>query len=244
VSQICNVVVTGAGSGIGRALCVGLSSDGYRVIGTGRRRDALEATAKHCAEGNFFWREMDVADADAVAAGFSAIEKEHGPVDALVSNAAIYQRGYFLDMSAQQWTSEIMINLVGAANCCRAVLPGMLERQSGRIVIVGSLADLNPIPASSAYSASKGGLHALVKALASEIDRARYPNVLVNELNPGATRTAMSEAGHAPEAVYPAAKRLLETPAGGPTGRMFALDREIRLNEGLKARLKRLVLRR
>lgn len=244
VSLLRNVVVTGAGSGIGRALCIGFSSDGHRVIGVGRRGDSLESTAKLCADGNFFWRALDVADADAVAAGFAAIEQEHGPIDALISNAAIYQRRYFLDMTAQEWTSEILINLCGAANCCHAVLPGMLQRQLGRIVIIGSLADLDPIPASSAYSASKGGLHALVKALASEIDRIRYPNVLVNELNPGATRTAMSEAGHPPEAVYPAAKRLLEAASGGPTGRMFGLDREIHVNEGLKAKVKRLLFGR
>jgi len=235
------VVVTGAGSGIGRALCVGLTSDGYQVVGIGRGGDALAATAALCHRDTFSWRCIDVADSNAVAAGFAAIEAESGPVYGLICGAAIYQRRYFLDLTAEEWTYEILVNLCGPAYCCRALLPGMLERQAGRIVIVGSLADTSPIPASSAYSTSKGGLHALVRALVSEIDRARYPNVLINELLPGETRTAMSDVGHPPSAVYPFAKRLIEMSAGEPTGRIFALDREIFLDERLKARLLRML---
>jgi len=117
----------------------------------------------------------------------------------------------------------------------------MLERNAGRIINVGSLADINPIPASSAYSVSKGGLHSLTRALSAEIDRDRYPNVLINELNPGANKTKMSSTGQEPAEVYPWAKQLVDLPTGGPTGRMFLNGGEIRPGEGIKARIKRLL---
>jgi NAD(P)-dependent dehydrogenase (short-subunit alcohol dehydrogenase family) len=162
----------------------------------------------------------------------------------MICNAAVYPRDYFLDQPAEDWTRTIVVNVAGVANCCRAVLPEMLARNAGRIVVMGSLADMNPIAASSAYSASKGALHALVRAIASEIDPRRFPNVLINEFNPGATRTAMSEAGEDPAVLYPRVRRLVDFPAGGPTGRMFVRDREFRPNESLKGKIGRVVLGR
>lgn len=242
MSQWKNVVVTGAGTGIGQALSLCFASDGYNVVGLGRTISTLQDTQKQCDNGNFAFKVLDVANSEAVEAAFSQIQSEIGPIDILINNAAVYPRKYFLDQSADDWTQAILINICGVANCCRAVLPPMLERNAGRIINVGSLADNNPIPASSAYSVSKGGLHALTRALSSEIDRERYPNVLINELNPGVNKTQMSDSGQEPAAVYPWAKRLVEFPASGPTGRMFLQDREIRPGEGIRARIKRLLL--
>jgi gluconate 5-dehydrogenase len=109
-------------------------------------------------------------------------------------------------------------------------------------VVIGSLADINPIPASSVYSASKAALHSLVRAIASEIDPQRYPNVLINEFMPNATRTAMSDHGDEPASLYPRVKRLVDLPAGGRSGAMFFRDKELRLNESPRARLRRAVL--
>jgi NAD(P)-dependent dehydrogenase (short-subunit alcohol dehydrogenase family) len=234
------VVVTGAGTGIGRALSLGFSRDGYQTIGLGRTESTLRETMAKAPAGVFEYRIVDVADADAVASVFRGIPH----VDVLINNSAVYPRAYFFDHSADDWNRTILINLCGPANCCRAALPGMLKRNDGRIINVGSLADWWPIAGSSAYSASKGGLHALTKAIATEIDRERYPNVLVNELIPNATRTSMSDQGMSPDALYPLAKRMAEFPAGGPTGRMFNLAREIIANESIKAKLKRAIFRR
>lgn len=231
------VVISGAGSGIGRALAIGFSRDGQRVIGLGRSEPGLVETGGLAAPGTFDYRLVDIADAAAVEAVFRDI----GPVDVLVNNAAVYPREFFLDQSAADWTAVILTNLCGPAYCCRACLPGMLARNHGRIINVGSLADWWPIPAASAYSASKGGLHALTKALAAEIDPVRYPDVLVNEMLPRATRTSMSAQGDSPDALYPLARRMAGFPAGGPTGRMFNPEREIVANEGLRARLTRML---
>jgi 2-hydroxycyclohexanecarboxyl-CoA dehydrogenase len=236
-----NVVITGAGTGIGRALSLGFVSDGCRVVGLGRTSSSLQETQGLCRNKNFTFKVVDVAKDELVDAVFSEINSEIGPIDVLINNAAVYPREYFLDQSANDWTQTILINICGVANCCRAVLPQMLARNAGRIINIGSLADINPIPASSAYSVSKGGLHSLTRALSAEIDRDRYPNVLINELNPGANKTRMSTSGQEPASVYPFAKQLVELQAGGPTGRMFLNGREIRPGEGIRARLKRLL---
>lgn len=191
-----------------------------------------------------FTREADVADNAACSSAFAAAAKALGPVDGLVAAAAVYPKAFFLDQSAAHLEEVLRINVVGVANAVRAVLPGMMERNHGRVVVMGSLADLNPLPGSLAYSVSKGALHSLVRGIANEIDRDRYPDVLINEFNPGATRTAMSEHGNDPEAIFPALLPLIECGRDGPQGRFFQEGREIRLNESWKAALKRVVLRR
>jgi NAD(P)-dependent dehydrogenase (short-subunit alcohol dehydrogenase family) len=244
MSQFRTVVVTGAGTGIGRALCVGFTHDGYVVVGLGRTGSTLEETKKACKKELFSYLTIDVSDSTAVTAALTRIAKEIGSVDVLVCNAAVYPRAYFLDQPADEWTRALLINICGVANCCRAVLPTMLERNAGRIVIVGSFADISPLPGTSVYSASKGALHPLARALSVEIDRRRYPNVLINEFNPGATRTAMSEGGHEPAMVYPWLKSIVDLPSGGPTGRIFLCDKELQPSEGRKAKLKRYLFRR
>jgi len=244
MSEFKNVVITGAGSGIGQALSLGFASDGYRVVGLGRTNSSLQDTQERSQSPNFSFKVVDVANDEIVNRVFSDIASEIGTVDVLINNAAVYPRDYFLDQSAKEWTQAILINICGVANCCRAVLPQMLERNAGRIINIGSLADINPIPASSAYSVSKAGLHSLTRALSAEIDRGRYPNVLINELNPGANKTRMSASGQEPANVYPFAKQLVDLPAGGPTGRMFLDGREILPGDGLKARIKHLLFSR
>jgi NAD(P)-dependent dehydrogenase (short-subunit alcohol dehydrogenase family) len=221
---------------------VGLARDGLRVAGLGRTESTLEETRDACPAGHFSYEVCDVSDDQAVQHAIHRIQSRLGPVDAMICNAAVYPRVHFLDQTGEEWAKTLLINVAGAANCCRWVLPSMLERNFGRIVILGSLADRRPIPGASAYSASKGALHVIAAGLAAEIDPRRFPNVLVNELLPGAVRTSMSVQGQEPEAVYPWVKRLIDLPEGGPTGRMFNRDREIHPNDSLKQRLVRLLI--
>lgn len=237
------VALTGGGSGIGRAIARGLAADGYNVAVLGRRMAALEETAAgHERIAGFA---ADLGDAAQATAAMARIEARFSqPIDGLIVAAALYPKLHFLDQDADSFTETVMTNICGVANAIRPVLPGMLARNLGRIVVVGSLADNAPIPAASAYSASKGGLHALVKALASEVDRGRYPNVLINELVPGATKTAMSDFGQEPEAVVDFIRMQLNFPSGGPTGRCWLGAKEIHLGESWKRGLLRAVLRR
>ena len=128
-------------------------------------REALERTAERCGVGRMHCVVGDVARGSDVERLFVEACDRHGKVDILVNNAAEYPKLYFLDSSHAQWASAIETNVIGLALCCRKALPGMLERGHGRIINMGSFAWKGPIPASSAYAASKAAVFVLKKAL-------------------------------------------------------------------------------
>jgi len=233
------VVITGAGSGIGRALAVGFSRDGAKVFGIGRTVTDLEETAGMCASGTMRFVVGDVSRAEDVERLFLAAAAENGQVDILLNNAAEYPKTAFLASSHEAWSRTIHTNVMGMALCCRLALPGMLERGFGRIINLGSFAWKRPIPDSSAYSASKGAVMAFTRALASEVNREQHPDVLINELIPGMVRTRMSADGENPADVYQHAHFVASLPRGGPTGRTFVQSKLYIEDHGLRARLKR-----
>jgi NAD(P)-dependent dehydrogenase (short-subunit alcohol dehydrogenase family) len=236
-------IVTGAGSGVGRAIAVGLCADGADVVGIGRTLQDLEQTAALCEPGRMQFVVGDVSRPEAVERLYAEAFRRHGKVDILVNNAALYPKVGFLESSHEDWSRVIQTNVLGVALCCRAVLPGMLERGHGRILNLGSFAWKGPIPKSSAYAASKGAVRALTRALAAEIDRARHPDVLVNEFIPGIVRTRMSETGLDPGAVYPHARFVASLPPNGPTGQTFLLSSLQIEDRGLRFRLKQFLRR-
>ena len=149
------VVVTGAGSGIGRALAVGFCADGASVVGIGRTRPDLEETTRLCGVEKMHFIAGDIARPNDVERLFSEAVRLNGKVDILVNNAALYPKVAFLESSLEEWSHVIQTNVIGMAHCCRAALPGMLMRGYGRIINVGTFAWMGPIAKSSAYSASK-----------------------------------------------------------------------------------------
>ena len=236
------VVITGAGSGVGRALAIGFSGDGAQVVGIGRTRDDLARTAESCA-GRMTYVVGDVAREADVERLFAEAMARRGRVDVLVNNAALYPKMRFLDSSHAEWAYVFETNVLGLALCCRKALPGMLERGHGRIVNIGTFAWRRPIAESSAYSASKAAVRAFTKALAAEIDRQRYPDVLVNELLPGVFRSRMSDSGQDPSEAYPHARFVANLPAHGPTGETFVRSELFVEDAGLRARLRRFLSR-
>lgn len=237
-----SVVVTGAGSGIGRALAIGFCGDGATVVGIGRTARDLEDTARQCA-GKMHYVVGDLTRPEDVEKLFAEAQRLCGKVDILVNNAASYPKENFLDSTADAWAGAIQTNVVALAHCCRLALPGMLARGYGRIINLGSMAWLGPIPASTAYSTSKAAVMAFTRALATEIDRGRYPDVLVNELLPGIVKTRMSDDGIAPAQVYPHARHVAALPAGGPTGQVFLQSTLLVEKPRLRVRLRRLLSR-
>ena len=238
-----SVIVTGAGSGIGRALAAGFCADGASVIGFGRTRADLEETARQCKAGEMHAVVGDVGRPEDVERLFSDAARLQGKVDILVNNAAQYPKVAFLETSGEEWARVIQTNVIGMALCCRAALPGMLERGFGRVLNLGSFAWMGPIPKSSAYSASKGAVRPFTRALAAEIDRDRYPDVLINELIPGIVRTRMSETGEEPADVYRHARFVASLPRSGPTGKTF-LQSALHIEDyRLRTRLRRFVSR-
>ena len=234
------VVITGAGSGVGKGFAVGFCRDGASVVGIGRTESDLAETAALC-DGKMHYVVGDISQKQDVERLFAEAVEKHGRVDILINNAAIYPQTSFLETDYEQWQQAMAVNVCAMAHCCQQALPGMLERGHGRIINIGSFAWVAPIPCAAAYSASKGAVRALTRALASEIDPDQYPDVLVNELIPGMVNTRMSPEGEDPMAIYPHAKFVATLPAGGPRGLTFEQS-ELHIEDyGLRARLKRLL---
>ena len=161
--------VTGAGSGIGQAGALGLAEDGAVVIVSGRRRDALEDTAKRIAgEGGKAEIELlDVADAKAVAAVAAGILKRHGRVDILVNSAGLnVTKRNWDNVDAEGWDTVIGIDLDGAFYATRAVLDAMRARKDGLVINVSSWAGrYDSFLTGPAYNAAKHGLVAMTAHL-------------------------------------------------------------------------------
>ena len=232
-------MVTGAGSGLGRALSIGLTRRGATVIGLGSRDSTLAETESLAGINRFSRFMVDVSDAAGVSNVVQQIVGKFGRIDVLINNAAIYPKVGFLDQDADSWMRTIAVNLGGVANCCRAVIPLMIRQGSGRIINVGSYADLAPIPNSSAYAASKGGLHALTKAIGADLGGA-YPDILCIEWIPGPMKTRMSDfTGTDPVACVDWALKIINLPPGRARSIIFEKDQEQVPGKSLASRVKR-----
>lgn len=236
------VIITGAGAGIGRGLVAGFTGDGANVVAIGRTESALQETAELHGNGRMHFVVGDVSVAADVEKLIGEAEQSFGGVDILINNAAVYPKILFLESSMDDWAKALEINVTGMARCCHRVLPGMLERGHGRILNVGSFAWKGPIPTASAYTVSKAAVHALTESIACEIDRERYPDVLVNEFLPGIVHTRMTpEGGEDPMDVYEHARVVASLPSGGPHGQIFEKSVLYREDRGKKAKVKRLI---
>lgn len=177
--------VTGAGRGIGRAIALRLAADGASVAVTDMDEDAARSVAGECGR-RAAGLGADVTDAASVRAAVVAAEQALGPVDVLVNNAGWDRMERFLDSDEATWQKVIAINLVGVLTCVKAVLPGMVERERGRIVSISSDAARVGSSGESVYAAAKAGVIAFSKTIAREVARQR---INVNVVCPGPTNT-------------------------------------------------------
>jgi NAD(P)-dependent dehydrogenase (short-subunit alcohol dehydrogenase family) len=134
---------------------------------------------------------LDVTDPESVHAAFESAETALGPVDVLVCAAGVASSAKFLETGPEAWSAALEVNLMGPVRCAGAVLHGMIERNFGRIVVVGSTASLEGAPYVTAYTASKHGVLGFVRALAVETAR---KDITVNCVCPGYVDTPMTEA--------------------------------------------------
>lgn len=185
-------LVTGGGRGIGRSAALELARRGAAVAVLARSAPEVEAVAAEivAAGGRALALSVDIADMAAVERAVSAVEAALGPVDVLISNAAVVgPLGPLAESDPAEWAANLQINLVGAYHCLRAVLPGMLARGWGRVVQVSSgAAQGSGIRNGAAYSVSKAGLDMLTRAAAAEVAGS---GVTVNGLYPGVVDTRM-----------------------------------------------------
>lgn len=180
-------VVTGAGSGIGRAIAQQLAAEGATVVVS----DINAETAKETAAGlgnNSIGLRTDVTSRDSVDEMVAAVTGEFGRIDILVNNAGWDKVGPFLDSSIADWDRIIAINLYGTLHCSQAVLKVMAEQGSGSVINIGSDAGRVGSSGEAVYSAAKGGVVALSKTLAREMARS---NVNVNCVCPGPADTPL-----------------------------------------------------
>jgi NAD(P)-dependent dehydrogenase (short-subunit alcohol dehydrogenase family) len=185
-------IVTGAGSGIGKAAALALLQDGYRVALAGRRRDALEKTAAEAREGQALVVPTDVADPASVRALFSETERAFGRLDVLFNNAGVNAPGIPLeDLTFEQWKNVVDINLTGMFLCMQQAFKLMKSQtpRGGRIINNGSISAHAPRPNSAPYTATKHAITGLTKS--GSLDGRKY-DIAVGQIDIGNAGTEMA----------------------------------------------------
>jgi NAD(P)-dependent dehydrogenase (short-subunit alcohol dehydrogenase family) len=185
-------LVTGAGSGIGRAAAVALAAHGYRVVLTGRRQEPLDETARMAGKDCLAIR-ADVADARSVATLFARLREACGRLDLLFNNAGTSAPDVsFEQLSADQWNAVMQTNLTGAFLCAQGAFRLMKEQspRGGRIINNGSISAAVPRPNSAPYTASKHGVTGLTRSIA--LDGRGY-DIACGQIDIGNAGTAMAE---------------------------------------------------
>lgn len=187
------VWITGASSGIGKALALKFAKNGIHVLGIARRIDLLNEIKKELGEFAAFFvcHRLDVSDFSLVNEFYQKISSEYN-VECLINNAGTTSFKNAIDNSIQEIEEIIQVNLLGSIYSIKTVLPEMLERKSGTIINILSVVTQKIFISSSAYSASKSGLHAYTKVLREEV---RDKNIRVINVSPGATATSIWQEG-------------------------------------------------
>jgi 3-oxoacyl-[acyl-carrier protein] reductase len=186
-----NAVITGGAQGIGLAIARRLLASGARVCLWDRDTDLLAEVVGELGEPGACGVVADVADAGAVDRARAETDERFGPVDILINNAGIAgPTAPLWECAPDVWHECINVDLNGVFHCCHALVPGMLERDYGRVVNVASIAGKEGNPNASAYSAAKAGVIALTKSLAKET---AHRDVAVNCITPAVANTRILE---------------------------------------------------
>lgn len=166
-------IVTGGGSGLGQAISTHLAADGHRVAVMDVNTAAAEkvVAAIQAAGGSALAIGVDVSDEDAVEAAFTMVRSALGPIEMLVTSAAIAGFTRFDKITLNEWNRYLAVNLTGTFLCIRAALPDMVAAGWGRIVTISSAAGQQGAPAQGHYSATKGGVIAMTKTVALDYAR-------------------------------------------------------------------------
>jgi len=218
------VVITGAASGIGRALALGFANDGARVVAT----DINEAALREIASERIATLAVDVGRDDDVRRMIAFAQKNTGRVDVLFNNAGLGGAKVIEQIEDDMFERYIRVHLFGAFYGTRAALKVMRQQGFGRIVNTLSRHAGQRATGFAAYASAKAGMLALTRVTSAEVAGV---DILVNGMIPGPTKSGMMTGDNlqAPEAVYPGALWLATLPPGGPNGKVFWNRKEIDL---------------
>ena len=227
-------LVTGASSGIGRAVARRLAAEGLRVGAMARRGDRLASLATDLdQEGQSLLPLVaDVSDRGAVESAVERLRTEFGPVDVLVNNAGVMPVAPLTELRVDDWERMVDVNVKGVLYGLAAVLPDMLERQSGHVVMIGSVAGRRPFPGGTVYAATKFAVRALVMGMQLELSSTE--GIRVTDIQPGVVDTELQD--HHPDPARTAAfeegwkERRMLAPEDIADAVWFALDAPARMN--------------
>ena len=198
-------VVTGGGSGLGQAICARLAEDGHRVAVLDLNGEAAAKVAAEiqAAGGQAMPVEFDVSVEDSVTAAFDTVRAQYGPVELLVTSAAISGFTRFDKITVDEFNRYLAVNLTGTFLCIRAALSDMVPAKWGRIVTISSAAGQQGAPLQGHYAASKGGVIAMTKTVARDY---AAKGITANTVPPFVIDTPMlreqQQAGTLPPAEY------------------------------------------
>lgn len=182
-------VVTGASSGIGKAIAEKLSEKGCKVAMASRSKGKLEKIQSQLP-GSMV-AEMDVSNTDSVVAAFKKVRENFGEVDILVNCAGVMPLSYLKNRHLDEWLETIEVNVKGSLRCINEVLPSMKEKNSGHIVNIASVDGKEVYPGGAVYGASKAALIALSTAMRMELSPEF--NIRVTAIEPGTVDTDLRE---------------------------------------------------
>jgi NADP-dependent 3-hydroxy acid dehydrogenase YdfG len=187
-------IVTGASSGIGYATALALSRSGAKVAAGARRMDRLESLQNEISKngGEVFVQKLDVtikSECDALA---DAVLKKWGTIDILINNAGLQPLSFFKNLKVEEWDKMIDVNIRGVFYCTAAVIPTMMNKNSGHIVNISSMAGRVVYPSGSVYCATKHAVTAFSEGLRQEFSQ--RSNIRVTCIEPGVVATELMEA--------------------------------------------------
>ena len=185
-------MITGASSGIGRALAVTIASRGARVGLIARRASVLDEVVQEIGRSNGAALPIiaDVQDTEGMRTAAQELAKAFGPIDVLIANAGVGTTTHASKLEPAEINNVLQVNVVGAANSVAAVLPQMISRRQGQLVAIASLAAYRGLAKSGAYCASKAALSALFESLRIDL---RGSGVNVTIVYPGFIKTPLTE---------------------------------------------------
>jgi NAD(P)-dependent dehydrogenase (short-subunit alcohol dehydrogenase family) len=189
-------LITGASSGIGLACVSALVADGWYVVATARNPAGAPELQQLIAQSAAAEaRMLDVTDPAAVTACVDAVLADHGAIDLLVNNAGVGHRGTLEQVSDEQLAATFDVNFWGVVRLTRAVIPGMRQRRSGRVVTITSTNGIVGMPFSDAYNAAKFAVEGLMEGLAPVV---RHFGITLSVVEPGPVRTSFLRNAHGP----------------------------------------------